>query len=174
MNFDQYFYQVCKIISLKSPCFSRKIGAILVRDKSIVSTGYNGPPRGTPHCGHERLMTDKVISEKLYNIMKVTTRENIRTTCPRQLIPGYISGEHLELCPAQHAEINCISNAARIGASTINTTLYMNCVLPCKSCFGALINAGITEIVVEETKLYDEYSKFIIDNSNIKIRKFEL
>ena len=143
---DQYFYTICIAVASKSPCLSRHIGAILVRDHSIVSTGFNGPSRGIPHC---------------------------TSVCPRKFL-GYASGTHLELCPAQHAEENAISNAARLGISTIGTTLYMNCIVPCKNCFGTLINAGIVEIVVDDVKVYDKHTQYLIDNSNIKIRRFEL
>jgi dCMP deaminase len=80
----------------------------------------------------------------------------------------------MELCPAQHAEENAISNAARLGVSVLGTTLYMNCIVPCKNCFGTLINAGIVEIVVDEVNVYDKHTQYLIDNSSIKIRRFEL
>jgi deoxycytidylate deaminase len=80
----------------------------------------------------------------------------------------------MEICPAQHAEENAVSNSARLGVSTIGTTLYMNCIIPCKNCFGTLINAGITDIVVDEVKSYDVHTQYLIDNSNINIRRFEL
>ena len=146
INWDQYFHSICLTVSSKSPCLSRHIGVVLARDHSILSTGYNGPPRGVPHC------------------------EDI---CPRKLL-GYRSGTHLELCPAQHAETNAVANAARLGVSVLGSTLYMNCILPCKNCFGSLINAGIAEIVVDDTKVYDKYTRFLISNSTINIRRFEL
>ena len=96
-----------------------------------------------------------------------------KSECPRKIL-GYDSGTHMELCPAQHAEANCISNAARLGVSTVDTILYMNCIIPCKNCYGALINAGIVEIVVDDAKPYDKHTQFQIDNSNIKIREFKL
>ena len=147
MNWDTYFHTICKSVATKSPCLSRQIGAILVRDHSIVSTGYNGPPRGIPHCSPP--------------------------TCPRRL-KGYASGEGMQECPAQHAEENAISNAAKLGVPTNNSTLYMNSVISCNKCFGTLINAGIVELVVEEVTVYDKHSQFLIDNSNIKIRSFNL
>jgi len=146
MTWDAYFHDICKVIASKSSCLSRKIGAILVRDHSVVSTGFNGPSRGIPHCKDE---------------------------CPRKAL-GYKSGTHMELCPAQHAEENAVSNAARLGVSVLGSTLYMNSVIPCKNCFGTLINAGIVEIVVEEITVYDKHTQFLIDNSNIKIRSFDL
>jgi len=173
-RWDKYFHLICTTVSLKSPCLSRQIGAILVRDNSILSTGYNGPPRGIPHCGHERIMEDQVIYHELYSVIENTTRKDMGKICPRKLIPNYVSGKRMELCTAQHAETNCISNAARIGVITYGATLYMNCIIPCKSCFGALINAGIKEIVLDEIKYYDAHTKFLKDNSDIIIRKFNL
>jgi len=145
-RWDRYFHDICIAVSAKSPCLSRKIGTLLVRDHSIVSTGYNGPPRGYPHCG---------------------------PVCPRHKA-GLKSGQGLELCPAVHAEVNAIANAARVGATTIGTTLYMNCCIPCKSCLSTLINAGIVEIVVDEVSPYDELSQKMLKECNIKVRNFRL
>jgi dCMP deaminase len=145
-KWDAYFRNICNAVATKSPCLSRNIGAILVRDKSIISTGYNGPARGIPHC------TD---------------------ICPRRKY-GYVSGTHMEMCLAQHAEENCISNAARSGVSTVGSTLYMNTYIPCKNCLSTLINAGIVEVVIDEIKFYDKYTQFVVDNSSIKIRLFEI
>lgn len=145
-TWDNYFFELCKAVASKSPCLSRKIGAILVKDKSIVSTGYNGPPRGVPHC---------------------------QDICPRKVM-GFESGKGMEWCPAQHAEENAVSNAARLGVSVLGSTLYMNSVIPCQKCFGTLINAGITDIVIDNNDLYDEHTAFLIKHSDIIIRRFEL
>jgi len=172
-RWDSYFYAICIAVAKKSPCLSREIGAILVRDRSITSTGYNGPPRGVPHCGQDRFLKD----EQLKLLAEFSTfpdekhLSRIEEECPRKVL-GYKSGTHMELCPAQHAEQNAISNAARNGVSVIGTTLYMNCIIPCKNCFGTLINAGVKEVVVEDVKVYDKHTQFLINNSNIKIRSF--
>jgi dCMP deaminase len=166
MDWDKYFHYICDAVSMKSPCLSRKIGALLVKDHSVVSMGFNGPPRGVPHCGHERYMKDKTLSHDELSLM-------FRNTCPRKVM-GFKSGEGMQWCTAQHAEENAISNAARLGVSVYGTTLYMDSVIPCQKCFGTLINAGITDIVVCEDKVYDKHTQFIIDNSNINIRKFNL
>jgi len=97
----------------------------------------------------------------------------IATTCPRHLL-DYKSGEGLHLCHAEHAERNCIASAARLGISTKDTRLYMNCVLPCKNCITLLINAGIREIIVEDITYYDKYSEFIYEHCDIKLRRFEI
>jgi dCMP deaminase len=172
-RWDKYFHNLCKTVATKSPCLSRKIGALLVRDKSVISMGFNGPPRGIPHCGHERWLADEALRNAAKHCSNPLILTKFRNTCPRQVL-GYKSGTHMELCPAQHAEENAISNAARLGVSVIGSTLYMNCVVPCKNCYGTLINSGIIEIVVNEVKVYDKFTQFLIDNSNIKIRKFNL
>ena len=162
-KWDPYFHSICVAVSSKSPCMS--------------ATGYNGPPRGIPHCGHDRLMKDKVLSTILHEHMgstKLTIHPSeIKSTCPRRLL-NIPSGEGMELCPAQHAETNCISNAARLGVSILGTVLYMNCLIPCEPCFGALINAGIEGIVVDSVKSYSKYTQYLMDNSDMKIREFKL
>lgn len=174
-RWDKYFYNICEAVASKSPCLSRKIGAILVRDKSIISTGYNGPPRDIPHCGHERFIKDEMLAilRETNEFKELYHPSDIQTTCPRRLM-GYESGTGMEWCPAQHAEENAISNAALNGVSVKGTTLYMNCVIPCQKCFGSLINAGVVEIVVERTDVYDSHTQFLINNSKIKIRSFRL
>ena len=81
MKWDEYFLDICCSISTKSPCLSRKIGAILVRDNSIISTGYNGPPRGVPHCGHDRFMADHDLRDRK------STRLN-SSHCSRSRMPS--------------------------------------------------------------------------------------
>jgi dCMP deaminase len=171
MNWDTYFHSICQTVSSKSPCLSRKIGAILVRDHSIISTGYNGPPRGIPHCGKARILSDKALAEKLGSLN--ISIELINSKCPRRLL-GYESGTGMQWCTSQHAEENAVSNAARLGVSVLNSTLYMNSVIPCQKCYGTLINAGIIEIVIENVKAYDQWTKLLIDYSNIVIREFNL
>jgi dCMP deaminase len=145
-----------------------------VRDHSIISTGFNGPSRGIPHCGQDRFLADKYLRKELENILLLNPiRRRIDTECPRRVL-GYASGTHMELCPAQHAEENAVSNAARLGVSVLGSTLYMNSVIPCSKCYGTLINAGIIEIVVDKTEVYDKHTQFLINNSNIKIRSFKL
>jgi len=124
-RWDKYFHDICVTVASKSPCLSRKIGAILVRDKSIISTGFNGPPRGIPHCGHERWLVDQSLQYEVGRLTKDVNLPDFRNTCPRQVL-GYKSGTHMELCPAQHAEENAVSNAARFGVSVIGSTLYMD------------------------------------------------
>ncbi len=126
-----YFLTIADSIAANSKCHSRMIGALLVRDRIIISTGYNGPPRGASHC---------------------------KGCCPRQTA-GYKSGEALEVCPATHAEQNCIASAAYVGASTKGSALYLNTVAPCKWCMGLLINAGVSMVITSQPGWYDDMAR---------------
>lgn len=145
-RWDNYFWEVCNAVARNSKCKSRQIGAIIVRDKAIISTGYNGPPRGMRECGDE---------------------------CPRHT-KNFKSGEGLELCPAAHAEANAIAQAARNGINVCGTTMYMSCPIPCKNCLSLIINAGIIEVVCDGDLLYDGKSRDIINQCNLRIRNFYL
>lgn len=145
-EWDLYYLGIAKRVGENSKCLSRKIGAILVKDNSIIASGYNGPPRGYIHCG------DK-------------SREP-KKKCPRKLL-GYKSGEGLEICPAVHAERNAILSAAKIGTPTNGSTLYCYCGFPCKDCLIELINAGVFRIVCISEKnrpfMYDKLSQEIYE-----------
>lgn len=148
-RWDTYFYNICKAIASKSPCHSRQIGAIIVRDKSIVSTGYNGPPRGYPHC------------------------EAVDGKCPRHA-KGYESGTHLDECPATHAEANAIANAARLGVCVAGAELYLNTQIPCKDCMSLIVNAGITNVVCSDLAPYHHESLRVASKGGVLIRAFKL
>ena len=104
MTRDDYHLAVCNTVATKSSCLSRKIGCIMVRDNCILCTGYNGPPRGVPHCGWDRWYADDEIAKHIS--LAVMNKDNGQT-CPRQLL-GAKSGERLDLCPAGHAERNVL------------------------------------------------------------------
>lgn len=138
-NWDAYWLQIADVVATRSSCLSRHIGAVLVHDNNLIATGYNGPPRGVPHCDHR-------LSTGAYVVHPNTYAEDT-TECPRRRM-GYRSGEGLEYCAAVHAERNTILNAARLGRSTLDTTLYCTCPALCVDCAKELINAGVTRIVV--------------------------
>ena len=171
-RWDTYFKKVCEAVGSNSPCFSRQLGALLVRDKSIISTGYNGPPRGVPHCGEERDRLDLSLARKKSVFHKAEGLLG-KEDCPRKQL-GYKSGEGLDWCIAAHAERNCIVNAAREGVSTLGSTLYLNCIVPCKDCLIELINAGIEEIVCDSLERFDIGSDYLIQTSGIRIRRFNV
>lgn len=157
-SWDQYYLDIAKRVAERSTCLSRKIGAILVKDKIVICEGYNGPARGLPACGPERLKHDHILAHRMNDAFEPVYGDN--NTCPRRRL-GYGSGQGLKLCPAVHAEANCIANAARIGISTYDTTMYLTCNIPCKDCFSLIINAGIKKVVVPELEYYDELTPFI-------------
>ncbi len=172
MNWDLYFHTICNVVSLNSKCLSRKLGAIVVRDKSIISTGYNGPPRSVPSCS-ERLKWDKnLFLEFKRKRIPISNIESLNI-CPRKIL-GYDSGEGLQYCVAGHAERNSLINAAREGISTKGAIMYMNCGIPCTPCLVEIINAGIEEIVVTATTYYDLMSQYLIEQSKLKVRMYDL
>lgn len=169
MSWDKYFLEICKTVSSNSNCFSRKVGAIIVKDKSIISTGYNGPPRGIPHCWARFELDDN-----LRNAMKRLSLNSDKPifSCPRKVL-GFKSGEGLEYCIAGHGERNALINAARLGIPVKDATMYMNCGVPCKDCLIEIINAGISEIVCFNDGFYDGESEYLLKYSNLKVRFFE-
>jgi len=161
-KWQKYFYKMADVASEQSLCLSTKIGAVIVRDKMIVSTGYNGPPRGVnpceyrcPECGSYLSIINGMLRKNMsrnyqidcMNCSKSFTINDIfkePKVCPRKRL-NYEHGAGYEICPAVHAETNAIVQAARLGVSTDGGTMYMTCSFPCERCAGAIINAGIKE-----------------------------
>lgn len=168
-KWDDYYHNICREVAKNSPCLSRKIGAVLVRDNTIIATGYNGPARGIPHCA-TRHKTDQTISDALRE--RGYCDDDKLPSCPRQLL-DYSSGTGMHLCPATHAEVNCLINCTRTGAMAKGATLYMNSCIPCKDCMSALINAGVETVVVESLTHYDKLSPFIQKHSTVWVRLFD-
>jgi dCMP deaminase len=159
-------------VSNASKCLSRHIGAVLVTpDGTIVGTGYNGPPRKTPHCdSEERLewLVENVRKTKVGSIKGFFLDNGWGVKCPRRIM-GYKSGEALWVCPAAHAERNALINSAREGIKTKGCILVMNCPLPCQECSKEIINAGIVTIVCLEGDDYDPGSRWLLERAGIKI-----
>jgi len=200
-SWDEYFYNFCVTAASNSKCLSRKIGAVIVRDKTILSTGYNGPPRGVMTCDKRWLhdpeivkefnqrVTDKGRSDKVIGkefwaktlnapLKSIERYKNeFEGICPRYVKDmGYGSGQGLEWCVAGHAERNAIVNAARMGMPELKgCSIYMSCGVPCTPCLIEIINAGIEEIICTEISFYafDRSCKYLLDNSDVKIRKFD-
>jgi len=174
-NWDEYYLGLCIAAGSNSKCHSRQIGAILVKDNIVISTGYNGPARGIPEC-RVRLHRD----HKMNKLLLETYTENEiaefydKSICPRKVL-GFPSGEGLEWCNAVHAEKNCIVAAACLGIATKGSTLYMNAdVSPCTQCYSACVNAGIKEIVLIKNNIYDPSLQWCIDHAKLPIREFDL
>lgn len=165
-DWDRYYFLIASAVASNSKCFSTKVGAILVYDKSIIATGYNGPARGIPRCDH-RFEHDPAITA--YRKSHEPFPES--TGCPRKSL-GFKSGEALDLCVATHGEANCIANAARHGVRTFGSTMYITCGIPCKDCLSLIINAGIEEVVCTDLHYYDRESKYIFQNSKLIAREY--
>ncbi|MCU0851202.1 MAG: dCMP deaminase family protein [Candidatus Thermoplasmatota archaeon] len=136
--------EMAHVVAKRSTCLRRRVGAILVKEKHILSTGYNGAPKGLRHCSE--------------------------TGCLRedQNIP---SGERHELCRGLHAEQNAIIQAAVFGVSIKGSVLYCTNT-PCVVCVKMLINAGVTEIIYAG-EYPDELAKQLMSESTLKIKRFK-
>lgn len=119
-SWDEYFMDIVGVVARRSTCVRRKVGAALVRDRRILSTGYNGAPSGMAHCLDRGCLRLE---------MKVP------------------SGERHELCRGAHAEQNAIIQAAATGVSMEGATMYCT-TAPCSTCSKMIINAGIRRLVL--------------------------
>ena len=169
---DAWFHGICMKVAEGSKCLSRHIGAVLATpDHTILGVGYNGPPRGVPHCW-ERFKIDPELRSMLKAKGIDPDDESLHSTCPRY-VAGFKSGEGLQWCVAGHAERNALINAAREGIKTKGAILYMDCGVPCTPCLVEIINSGIEEIVITKMSFYDSSSKYLLDNSPVKYRVYD-
>ena len=144
-SWDKYFMDIAVLVASRATCLRRKVGAVLVKDKRILATGYNGPPRGLKHC-----------NERPGGCLREQNH-----------VP---SGERHEISRAVHAEQNAIIQAAVHGFSIEGTTLYST-NHPCVLCTKMLINAGVKEFVYAEG-YPDQLSAELIEEAGINIRMF--
>jgi dCMP deaminase len=140
---DTYFMEMAQLISSRSTCVRRQVGAVIVKDKRVLTTGYNGSPKGTKHC------------------------EDLGCIRDQQNIP---SGTRHELCRGVHAEQNAVIQAAYFGISIDGGTIYTT-TFPCSMCAKILINAGIREVIYSDGYT-DELSKMLFDETSVVVRKF--
>lgn len=168
---DKWFHEICENVSKASKCMSRHVGAVLVVDNTVVNQGYNGPPRGVPHCW-ERYKIDPALRQAMRERGLDPDDPKHHQRCPRQTM-GFKSGEGLEWCVAGHGERNALINAAREGIRTKGLKLFMSCGVPCTPCLVEIINAGIEEIIVTKMEFYDISAKYLLDNSNLKCRVYD-
>jgi len=142
-GWDQYFMEIAHQVARRTTCLRRAVGAVLVRDKRILATGYNGVPAGIEHC---------------------LTRGCLRA----QL--GIPSGQRHEICRGLHAEQNAIIQAAKYGINIDGSTVYCT-TQPCILCAKILINAGIKEIVYEES-YPDDLTQGMLVEAGILLRLY--
>lgn len=164
-TWDKYFFDIACLVAKNSKCLSRKAGAVLTKERRIIATGYNSPPSGIENC------SDRMIHDKKLDLTNII--ENIDLNiCPRRHL-GFKSGEGLEYCPAIHAEMNCLLTAAYSGASTKDSVLYFSDeITPCSQCFGAMINAGVKEVVVKKINIYDATVEWLLSHNKLTLREY--
>jgi len=144
-DWDSYFMEIAKIISKRSTCKRRNVGAVAVKDKRILSTGYNGAPIGLSHC--------------------------VDSGCLREKL-NIASGERHELCRGLHAEQNAIIQAAYHGVCINGADIYST-HLPCSICIKMIINAGIEKVFYLDG-YPDRLTMDLVKESGVVLHKVEL
>ncbi len=140
---DTYFMRMAELVSTRSTCTRRAVGAVIVQDKRVLTTGYNGAPRSLAHCREEGCVRDELN------------------------IP---SGTRHELCRGVHAEQNAVIQAAYFGVSIKGSTLYST-TFPCSMCAKIIINAGISEIVFR-VDYEDALSRRLFEEAEVLLRSW--
>lgn len=141
-GWDKYFMDIALVAASRSNCCRRHVAAVLVRDRRIISTGYNGTPRGVRNCSDGG--------------------------CPR-CNSNTPSGHGLGDCLCSHAEENSIVQAAYHGISVKGSTLYTT-YSPCLSCAKMIINAGIVEVVYHQRYSIDDVSTALLKEAGVIVR----
>jgi dCMP deaminase len=145
-DWDEYFMNIAKVVASRSNCIKRKVAAIIVKDKRVVSTGYNGTPRGARNCNEGG--------------------------CPRcnSMAP---SGTALEECLCCHGEENAITQAAYHGTSLKGATLYTT-FAPCLLCTKMIINSGIVEVVYNKDYPLNDRALALLAECHIQLRQIRV
>ena len=144
-DWDTYFMDIAHVVKTRSNCSRRQVAAVIVKDRRIISTGYNGTPRGVRNCcdgGCARCASDAP------------------------------SGTGLGECICSHAEENSITQAAYHGISTKDATIYVT-LSPCLMCSKMIINAGIREVVYDEEYSVTEQTRAILREAGVELRRLE-
>lgn len=141
-GWDEYFLEIAILVAQRSTCLRRKVGALVVKDRRILATGYNGTPSGIKHCSQAGCLRDKL------------------------KIP---SGERHELCRGLHAEQNVLLQASLHGVPLRDSVLYVT-NQPCIICAKMIINAGINEVVMSGS-YPDAMALSFLKEAKIKVRK---
>ena len=144
-GWDKYFMDIALVAASRSNCSRRHVAAVLVRDRRIISTGYNGTPRGVKNCSDGG--------------------------CPR-CNSNTPSGHGLGDCLCSHAEENSIVQAAYHGISVKGSTLYTT-FSPCLTCAKMIINAGIVEVVYHKRYSIDDVSTALLKEAGVIVRPLD-
>jgi dCMP deaminase len=143
-SWEEYFMDIARLVARRSTCLRRQVGAVLVKDRNILATGYNGTPSGLRHCSE--------------------------VGCVRQM-QNVPSGQRHELCRGLHAEQNAIIQAAKHGTNISGSILFCTNT-PCVICSKMIINAGIRQVVFLEG-YPDRLSLDMLAESGIQVSKLE-
>ncbi len=143
-SWDEYFMSIVELVKTRSTCLRRQVGALIVKDKRILASGYNGAPVGCRHC-----------------LDVGCIREELK-------VP---SGQRHEICRATHAEQNAIAQAAYSGTSVKDSVLYVT-TQPCVLCAKLAINAGITKIVFKGD-YPDDLALELLKEAGVSVQKYE-
>jgi len=143
-SWDDYFMKIAELVATRSTCLRHDVGAVLVRDKRILATGYNGSPPGMAHCLEIGCIRDEL------------------------KIP---SGTRAEICRAVHAEQNAVVQCAAYGVSSKDSVIYCT-HQPCTICTKVLITAGVKRIVYKEP-YPDKFAESLIKETKIKLIKWK-
>lgn len=142
-NWDEYFMEIAELVKTRSTCLRRQVGAVIVKDNRILTTGYNGVPPKVEHCENAGCLREKL---------------------------GVPSGQRHELCRALHAEQNAVIQAAKNGIPIDGSTIYIT-AQPCIICAKILIASGIQRIIFKGD-YPDELSLEMLKESNIEVVRF--
>ncbi len=143
-SWDEYFMRIARVVASRSDCVRRQVAAILVKDRRVIGTGYNGTPRGAPNCS--------------------------AVGCPR-CASDAPSGTRLDECLCLHAEENAILQAAYHGTSVHGAILYCT-ASPCLLCTKKIINSGVLEVVYDARYSIDERSMSLLHDCGILVRRY--
>lgn len=144
-GWDDYFMELCYVVAKRSTCLRRQVGAVVVREKRILTTGYNGAPSGV----QSSLEIGDCLREKL----------------------GIPSGQRFEICRGSHAEENAIVQGARFGISVAGGTLYCT-TQPCLQCAKMIINAGLVEVVYQHAYPHEMTEDFM-RQAGVALRRYD-
>jgi len=143
-DWDHYFMEMAEVVAKRSTCLRRQVGAVLVKDRRILTSGYNGAPSGMAHCAE--------------------------TGCLRQQM-NVPSGQQHEMCRGLHAEQNAIIQAALHGISIKDSMLYVT-HQPCVICAKMMINAGVKTVIMKDA-YPDELSEKMLREAGINLQLVE-
>jgi dCMP deaminase len=144
-SWDEYFMGIAQVVSLRGNCLKRKVAAIVVKDKRVITTGYNGTPRKITNCNEGGCARCSELSE---------------------------SGKNLHECICSHAEENAIVQAAYHGVSVKDSTIYTT-FSPCLICTKLIINSGIKEVIYNKAYSIDKIPLKLLKEAGVKVKQFK-